>query len=79
MDVFQRDTSKKDAICKGGLNMYFNTCSQCGANLDPGERCDCEEQRNKNTEKIKKFLITDKKTNQMKFRLEVEHEKASCY
>lgn len=22
---------------------YFNTCPQCGCNLDPGERCDCNE------------------------------------
>lgn len=21
--------------------MYYKTCSHCGANLDPGERCDC--------------------------------------
>lgn len=21
--------------------MYFRTCPRCGANLDPGERCDC--------------------------------------
>ena len=21
---------------------YDHTCSHCGANLDPGERCDCE-------------------------------------
>ena len=21
---------------------YYNTCPQCGAALDPGERCDCE-------------------------------------
>lgn len=20
---------------------YYNTCPYCGANLDPGERCDC--------------------------------------
>lgn len=20
---------------------YFNTCNKCGANLDPGEKCDC--------------------------------------
>lgn len=20
---------------------YFNTCNRCGANLDPGEKCDC--------------------------------------
>ena len=22
--------------------MYYNTCPLCGANLDPGEKCDCE-------------------------------------
>lgn len=22
---------------------FFNTCPKCGANLDPGEKCDCDE------------------------------------
>ena len=22
---------------------FYWTCPECGANLDPGERCDCEE------------------------------------
>lgn len=22
-------------------NRYYHTCPCCGANLDPGERCDC--------------------------------------
>ena len=22
--------------------MYYRKCKVCGANLDPGERCDCE-------------------------------------
>lgn len=22
---------------------YYKTCQLCGANLDPGERCDCKE------------------------------------
>lgn len=22
---------------------YYNTCSDCGALLDPGEKCDCHE------------------------------------
>ncbi len=22
---------------------YYNTCVSCGAHLDPGEKCDCEE------------------------------------
>ncbi len=25
--------------------MYFNTCEHCGANLDPGEPCDCRKDR----------------------------------
>lgn len=24
---------------------YYNVCETCGAHLDPGERCDCEEER----------------------------------
>ncbi len=24
---------------------YYHTCPICGANLDPGERCDCKEVR----------------------------------
>lgn len=23
--------------------MFFRTCPLCGSNLDPGERCDCNE------------------------------------
>lgn len=25
---------------------FYNVCPYCGANLDPGERCDCKEQQN---------------------------------
>lgn len=25
--------------------MYYNSCPICGANLNPGESCDCEEQK----------------------------------
>lgn len=24
---------------------YYHTCTKCGANLDPGEKCDCDEER----------------------------------
>ena len=24
--------------------MYFRVCHRCGANLDPGETCDCKEE-----------------------------------
>ena len=26
-------------------NPYYHTCPLCGANLDPGEKCDCESHR----------------------------------
>ena len=25
--------------------MYYNECEKCGAHLDPGEKCDCEEEK----------------------------------
>ena len=27
---------------------YYNTCIECGANLDPGEICDCQKEQEKN-------------------------------
>ena len=24
---------------------YFNTCPECGANLDPGETCNCKRKK----------------------------------
>jgi hypothetical protein len=25
------------------MRPYYDTCPECGAHLDPGERCDCRE------------------------------------
>ena len=25
--------------------MFYRTCPDCGANLDPGERCDCRKEK----------------------------------
>ena len=27
---------------------YYRTCPYCGAHLDSGERCDCQEEQNRN-------------------------------
>ncbi len=29
---------------------FYRTCPYCGANLDPGEHCDCRKSKFKNTE-----------------------------
>ena len=26
---------------------FYNQCEHCGANLDPGEQCDCKEEKEK--------------------------------
>lgn len=36
--------------------MYYNECSQCGAYLDPGEHCDCEEERQRQTQRIMSMI-----------------------
>lgn len=29
---------------------YYNTCPYCGAHLDPGERCDCQDKPEESTD-----------------------------
>ena len=35
---------------------YYHICPMCGANLDPGEKCDCENERHKLNEIYSKNL-----------------------
>lgn len=40
---------------------YYRVCSCCGANLDPGEPCDCQnekEQQQKEREQSQKKLVS---------------------
>ncbi len=50
---------------------YYNVCSKCGCNLDPGERCDCESIKTTklqtNRAYYNQFLKTDTKGGQMVF------------
>ena len=34
---------------------YYTTCPHCGAHLDPGERCDCQDEQDEPTEPNQKF------------------------
>ena len=52
---------------------YFNVCPNCGSNLDPGERCDCKDERAKKLELNQKYFnryLCVEKTAQL-----LEHEK----
>lgn len=35
--------------------MYFTECPYCGATLDPGEKCDCVEEREESKDVGKRF------------------------
>ena len=41
--------------------MYYHTCPLCGANLDPGERCDCRETSRKSKKVENRKLNTNEK------------------
>ena len=36
--------------------MYYNECPFCGCNLDPGERCDCRDEKEKKKSKFEDLL-----------------------
>lgn len=44
--------------------MYYNECPFCGANLDPGESCDCQDSRKKKKLWIKKVNVSKRRTAQ---------------
>lgn len=43
---------------------YYNVCPICGANLDPGERCTCQEER-REREKRRAKQIQEEKDGQL--------------
>lgn len=64
---------------------YYNTCPLCGCNLDPGEKCDCEdcEDDKKELEEFYGHVIkTTPVIGQMTFVLdskETDYEKKTAY
>lgn len=49
---------------------FYRTCSRCGANLDPGEPCDCEQEENQMRERLAQKMKVDSKTGQISFAFE---------
>ena len=43
--------------------MYYSVCRICGSNLDPGERCTCQEEKKKNERAIREQVRQIQKTN----------------
>lgn len=52
--------------------MYYSICSECGAYLDPGEKCDCYEEKRKQEEKSRSLLVEEKESNQIAFNFHKE-------
>lgn len=46
---------------------FYNTCSKCGANLDPGEPCDCENEERRAQEIFAHKMRVNSSTGQYSF------------
>ncbi|MDE7313549.1 MAG: hypothetical protein K2N87_18325 [Eubacterium sp.] len=46
---------------------FYSICPKCGAHLDPGESCDCEEMTEKEKKAVERMLVMEKGTNQLAF------------
>lgn len=50
---------------------YFNICPDCGSHLDPGEKCDCKNEKAREQEVrmnfFNKYLMAEKQTGQLAF------------
>lgn len=55
---------------------FYNTCPKCGANLDPGEKCTCENKKKeeKETGMARQLLVVESGTNQLAFNLPLERK-----
>lgn len=59
---------------------YFRICPECGAHLDPDEKCDCRDQRKRTEQYFEKRIRADPGTGQMSFRFDGKggvHEKSN--
>lgn len=46
---------------------FYRTCARCGANLDPGEPCDCEQEEIRMRERFVQKTKMNSKTGQISF------------
>lgn len=48
---------------------YYRVCPLCGSNLDPGERCDCQDEQRKRENLFESVTRVESRTGQMVFQL----------
>ena len=40
--------------------MYYRECRWCGCTLDPGEKCDCQEEKKKKGNRLAELMESDR-------------------
>lgn len=58
------------ALCKKEgekVKNYYKVCPRCNANLDPGEHCNCEQEREDRNRRIIEMYKAEKDTGQITF------------
>lgn len=53
---------------------YYNICPDCGAHLDPGEACDCQDRMEEKKIKAVSCTETEQHTGQLRMILRRENE-----
>ncbi len=46
---------------------YYRICQNCGCSLDPGEKCDCQEEKQKQSDFFAQHIKVSPKSGQMAF------------
>lgn len=46
---------------------YYSICPNCGASLDPGEKCDCQEEKERKQDFFAKHLKMEPEAGQLAF------------
>ncbi len=54
---------------------YYRICPDCGCNLDPGEKCDCQEEKQKQRNFYAQHIKVGSKSGQMAFCWDIKEER----
>ena len=57
---------------------YYNVCPDCGCNLDPGEKCDCKNEKAKKQEFFNRRLSVEPESGQFTFVFDSKEVSYAC-